>query len=237
MTSIERNEVDISKLFQWKKEVELLDLNGEIILKAFIRLVGDENLNKAKVYGLRKSAELRKKLKDSNSDECLAYLPEKEFVEKENIIEQLLFFKVRDYTSKAVNELTFNIPVEPNSDSTLEDQENYQNKIDGFPQDRNNQIKEYVTKLVDKDREKYLNISFDLIFKEYIDLMINQYCEAEMILRFREMCVFYGTFSDSELKNRLFESIEQFQDLPKEIKDQLVDSYLSLEIGGEDLKK
>ncbi len=63
MESIDRNDVNISILFNWGKEFILYDENRKELFKVYLRIIGDSDLNKAKVYALRKSAEMRKKLK------------------------------------------------------------------------------------------------------------------------------------------------------------------------------
>lgn len=236
MESLEKNDVDLSKLFNWGRDVDLYDISNKFLMKVYIRLVSDEHLNRARVYGLRKSAELRKKLRTENSDEKLAYIPDIEFVEKENVVEQLILYKIKDYTTQAFNELKFNVPKEPDSQAELEEMEEYQEKIDEFPEQRQDQIRDYITKLVDRDRDRYSSLDLNTVFNEYERYLVDQLCEAEMVLRFREMCVYYGTYSDKEFKNKLFKDFNTFMSINSEIKDQLIDAYMTLEIGGENLK-
>lgn len=236
MESLEKNDIDLSKLFNWGGSFDLYDVNNKLLMKVYIRLVSDEHLNRARVYGLRKSAELRKKLKTEGSDEKLAYIPDIEFVEKENVVEQLILFKIKDYTTQAFNELKFNVPKEPDSQAELEEMEKHQKEIDEFPEKRQDQIRNYITNLVDRDREKYYSLDLKTIFNEYEKYLIDQLCESEMVLKFREMCVYYGTYSDKEFKNKLFKDFSTFMSINSEIKDQLIDAYMSLEIGGENLK-
>jgi len=234
--SIERNDVDLSKLFSWGKSFKILDQDNQEQLEVFVRLVGDEDLNKARVYGLRKSAELRKKLKTEDSDERLAFLPDKDFLDKDVLVEQIVYFRIKELASRALNEVQFNISKEPASTASLEEQENYQKLIDNFPEKRELQIRESIEKEVSKERDKLNTFEFEYLFKEYEKNLINQICENEMLTRFREMCTYYGTYSDSRFKNRLFKSLEDFTNLTTEVKNQLISFYTSLELTGEELK-
>lgn len=235
MTSIDKSDVDISKLFTWGKKFEITSNTGKI--DVYIRLIGDEDLNKARVYALRKSSELRKKLKEKDSDERLAYIPDIEYYDKDLLVEQLVLFRVKELATEAVSELQFNIPKEPDSRAGLEEQEKYQELIDKFPEEREVQIRKHIEQRVDKERELYKSKSLEELYRELERSLINQACESEMVIRFREMCTYFGTYSDEKFKKRFFSNLEQFSNLPSQIKNELMDSYLTLEISGEELKK
>jgi hypothetical protein len=237
MISIEKNNINISKLFTWGKKFEISDNNGQRLSDIFIRIVGDEDLNKSRVYALRKSAEIRKKLKEIDSDERLAFIPEKTLEDKELYVENIVLSKMRDLASRATSELQFNIPKEPDSTATLEEQEEYQKLLDEFPQKREDQIRDSIKAELEKEREKISEKSLDDIFSEYERILISQVCETEMISKFRDMCVFFGCYSDRNFKNKFFDSIEEFQNIPTDIKSQLLEFYSELEINSEDLKK
>ena len=120
---------------------------------------------------------------------------------------------------------------------SLEEQEEYQQFVDSYPELRNIEIRKYLEeKLKDKEEELNSRDKEDL-FKELIRYLIDSLCENEMMLKFKEMCTVLGTFIDNEFKQPLFKDFDEFDNLSKVIKDQIIESYLSLEIGGEDLKK
>lgn len=60
----ERNDVDIFRLFHWGKEVTIFDKYGNELTNVYMRLVGDAELNLARVFAIRRSAELRKSFED-----------------------------------------------------------------------------------------------------------------------------------------------------------------------------
>lgn len=237
MITIEKNDVDISKLFNWGSDFSLFDSMGSELTKVWMRLVGDAELNRARVFALRESAKLRKALKNEDSDERWAYIADIEILEFENLVETVLIYMTRDTTISAMKEIKVPLPKEPESDASLEAQEEYQNKVDAYPAERSKLIREYVETALGKERQRLLTMSKEAVYKEFVSLAINTICEEEMIKRFREMCVFFGTFKDSEYKNKFFNDFYDFDNLPTEIKTQLIEYYSALEINGEDLKK
>lgn len=237
MISVDKNDVDISKLFRWGNEFKIYDNMNNELLSVYIRLVGDAELNRARVFALRKSAELRKKLKDEESDEYYAYIPQKEYIDKEVLIENILLYMTREITLNSFSEIKPQLPVEPGSDASLEKQEQYQKEVDEFPKKREALIRENVVKVLDRQREELKNRDLDSLYNDFIRLLINQLCEDEMLNRFKEMSAYLGTYKDSEYKERLFKSFDDFENLPQEVKSQFLENYSLLEISGEDLKK
>ena len=130
--SVERNDVDISQLFMWGKEFEI-EGNAGKKAKVFIRLIGDADLNRARVHALRSSADLRNKLKTKGSDERLAFLPEVGSVERDVLIESISIMNIRDFSQEAVKEVDIPYPIEPDSDAKLEKMEKYQAQVDAYP--------------------------------------------------------------------------------------------------------
>lgn len=235
MESIDKNDVDISRLFQWKRKIDI-EFKGKT-LHAYIRIIGDAETNRARVFALRKSAEMRKLLRDDDSDEKLAYLPESGVVQKEELIQGLLVLYTNDAGNEAVKSLKYNLPTEPKADADLEEHEEYQKKVDDFPKWREDAIKEFITDRVEQYKETLLEKTYDEIYKEYVYSLIEQLCELEMLTRYREMCVFYATYKDEELTEKVFTEFSVLENLPKDVKEQIINEYNSLEISGEDLKK
>jgi hypothetical protein len=235
MRDIDRNDVDISKLFSWRKEVVLNTQDGDMTV--YMRLVGDSELNRARVFGLRKSAELRRKLRDETSDERIAYIPEFDVVAKEELVNGMLLLKTREFSSDAIKDLKFNLPAEPNADATLEEQEKYQAEVDSWPQMREDAFREYVTEKLDREEKRLNKLSKEDIYKEFLLLTSNQLCEAEMVQKFREICAYFGSFKDKKYTKRLVDTFEEFENFPSDIKARLIDEYITLEIDGEVLKK
>lgn len=233
----EINDVDISKLFEWRTEVDIIDSEGNEKLHAYIRLVGDAELNRARIAGLRASAELRKKLKNENSDERIAFVPNIDDVEKENIIELLVILNMSNYTEEVEKTLKVPFPKEPVSDAPLEEKEEYQKEVDDYPDKRMEKIREAVGKRVDKERKLLNKKSIKELVSEYEKLLISQMCEAEMNNTFIGYSIYFGSFKDEDFKQKLFESYEEYDNLPTYVKDQFFKHYLDLQLGISDLKK
>ena len=71
---IEKSDVDLSRLFMWQAEVPVLSSTGEEVTKVHMRVIGDKDLSRARVFSLRESAELRKLLKTDGTDEYIAFI-------------------------------------------------------------------------------------------------------------------------------------------------------------------
>lgn len=234
----EKNDVDISKLFVWSGEFPLLDEFGNTKTTVWMKLLGDAELNRARVYAIRRSAELRKKLKDENSDEYVAFFSVLDEAEtKEDLIEMVSYASVKRYTEEATKELIQPLPAEPRSDADLEEFEKFQEKVDNYEAERQSKTRELVEKKVELGRKALERETEESLRKLYKQLMVGDFCEREMIGKFREGCIYFGTFKDSEFKVKAFGNIEEVNNLPTHLKEQLLSYYLSLEVNVGELKK
>jgi hypothetical protein len=234
---VEKNDVDISKIFIWGKEFAVLDKDDKVIQKLYIRLLGDADLNRARVYALRKSAELRKNLRTVDSDERIALIFDPESLEDERLVTLIVGLSIRELTQAAVRGLKLAFPKSPKSDAPLEDLETYQQEIDEYASKREAAIKKNLEKEVEKLTKILQKLSREELTKRYENTLINEACEQEVINRFREASAFYGTYRDKNFKKKYFRNIEDFQDLPTDIKNQFIAAQQSIELSGEDLKK
>jgi hypothetical protein len=233
----ERNDVDISVLFKWGKKVDIYDVNNQVMLTCYLRLVGDADMNRARTFALRRSAELRKKLRDFDSDERIAYIAEKSAVSKEELVRYILLLENKSFAEEAYSTVKVVYPVEPATGASLEDQEEYQKKVDSFRDDLNKLVEAKVLELAKKEEDKLMALKVDKLYERYEQLAINDMCETEMLNAFRDACVYSGSYKDENYKTRLFSSTSEFQELPNDIKKQFEAEYDSLEINMENLKK
>lgn len=237
MLSPEKNFVAVEKLFKWGKKIEILDTQSKVMFECFIKLVGDADMNKARVFGLRKSAELRRKLKDLESDERIAYIASKEVLTLEELTEYVLLLQNKTIIETAYKTVRIPFPKEPNSEASLEAQEKYQLEIDGYQEKVKKTVREYVDAEITKERQSLAKLDFDTLYVKYESLVTNDFCELEMLNSFRDFCVAAGSFKDESYTDKLFKSVEEFKDLPQDIKQQFETEYNSLEIDIETLKK
>jgi len=232
----ERNDIDLSKLFTWGREFELLGRNSESLGKVYIRLVGDADLNRARIYALRKSRELRDKLNTPGSDERLAYIPEINSEDRDILIETLISFSLRELTGKVVSDTKVPLPKELKSNATLEQQEKHQKEVDDYPVKRDKEVRKNLEKEISTLRSDLNKKSTEVLLKEYEKLVINQYCENEMLFRFKDACIVFGAYKDEDYTERLFDSLEVYDNALTEIKTQLSTFYTSLDINMDELK-
>lgn len=233
----ERNDVNISVLFKWGKKVDIYDVNNNVMLSCYLRLVGDADMNRARTFALRRSAELRKKLHNEDSDERIAYLAEKGSVSKEELVRYVLILENKSFVEEAYSTVKIEYPKEPATGASLEEQEEYQKQVDGFRDNVNKQVEAKVLELAKAEETKLLALKVDKLYERYEQLAINDLCETEMLNAFRDACVTAGSYKDENYKTKLFESTSQFQELPNDIKKQFEAEYDSLEINMEALKK
>lgn len=232
---VEHNDVDISPLFSWSKEFEVVSDTGTI--PVHMRLLGDADMNRARVAALRKSAELRRKLKDVNSDERMAFIKDMDDLQIEQLVAVIVVFGMKDLSEKAQTKLKIRPPKAPRSDAKTSVQEKYQAELDTYPIRRQQEIKELLTKEVEIMKEELMTKDKELLYEKYVSSMIDEMCEQELLREFKSYCCFLGTYKDSDLKIRLFGDYEDFNNLQSSLKSQFINEYSTLELQGEELKK
>lgn len=229
-------DVNIKPVFNWFGQQEIVDTQGNTFT-VYIRLVGDEDLNRARVAALRKSNELRKKLRDPESDEYNALILFGDFLSKEQLVSEIINYNLIDLYQKAGKEVRIPYPKEPAGDAELEKQEQYQQEIDTWQDRLNAKIQDWLEPRLSKLTLDTEAKSEEVLRKEYKQIKENQVCNAEFQKRFKELCVFYGTFSDSEMKETFFESYEDFANQRSEVKEQYIEFYEALDLSSDELKK
>ena len=232
----EKNDVDISSLFYYRKPVEVITKDAEPVI-FYMRLVGDAELQRARVKALRDSRKLRDALKNPESDEHLAFIPSVKDLSREKLVEIILLSKIKEISTKIVDEVNVPFPEELSSDATLEEQEEYQKEIDEYPSKRESLVKEKIVKEAAKAKEELLKKNEDVLKKEYLLSLRNELCEIELTKSFYDHIIFFSLYKEDEYKKPLFKSFEEYLNLPQEIKEQLLEEYRNLELGMDELKK
>ena len=237
MKDIERNDVDITKLFDWTDSVTVYGRDGNEIETFYMKVIGEADWNRARICALRDSSELRKKLKNSDSDERKAFIQEQEDLDKEVLVEYVLMLSMRDYSNQAIDKVSIPYPTPPKSTASLEQQEIYQAKIDKYAETREEKLREEIRKIVEKEREKFLDMSMEKLHDYYETLTINELCRSEMNEKFLAYCTFFGTYKSEALEERAFSDFEEFANIPMQVKTQLMNKYADLDLNSEQLKK
>lgn len=234
---IEKNDVDISQLFLWRGKVPIVDQQQKEVATVYMRVVGDKDLSKARIHSLRQSAELRAVLNDTKSDEYHAFISGIKFTSRDSVIAGVKLLLLADLGSDARRNVIVKFPPEPDSDSSLEEHENYQKEVDLFPEEFGDRVDAELEKLLKVEEKRLKKLSDDDLFEEYKKLTINYICQEEMTRTFVDKSVFYATYKDENYKKRYFKTFTKYEDLATEVKNQLRDGYRNLELGMIELKK
>lgn len=234
---IEKNDVDITKLFLWKGEVLLVDGLKNTVGTVYMRLVGDKDLNKARVFSLRRSAELRKELHTEGSDANVAFIQGATLTSGEALIAGIKLLNMSDYANEAKKMVLVKFPKELSSEASLEEQEEYQKKIDEFPTEFANLVAKEMDKLLKQEDKELEKLSDEELLAKYKLLMVNYICQEEMSEAFGDMCVFLGSYKDEDYKERLFDTFDEYENIASVIQEQLKSGYQQLELGMSELKK
>jgi hypothetical protein len=236
MEQVEKNDVDISKLFVWGKHFEIVGKGTDALVHVWMRLLGDADINKTRVYSLRKTAELRRRLNDPNSDERIIYIKSIEEIELEELYSNIVLYSMRELTNSANKNVKIKTPIQPKSED-LEDMEKYQKEVDSFPEKYYAAIQKHVdnsTKLLMQELKKE---SKESLFKRYLTTLINEFCEQEAYISYKNMELYLGCYKDSEYKERFFSEFEEYDNLDPQMKIEFRAAYNTLEVRMDELKK
>jgi hypothetical protein len=237
MTQVEKNDVNISQLFTWGKKYEIVDKDDKVVYTLYMRLLGDADLNKTRVYALRKSQELRKKLRDVNSDERLLYVKDQEDMSKEELVYNIAALSMREINKRAAREVSVPRPKAPKSDAGLEKMEKYQAEIDNYPKKYNEALHKFIKGEVDRLKKTLDGMGEDELYKMYIRMLIDEYCELEAFNAYREMELYLGCYQDEGYTQPAWDSFEKFQNFDADMKAQIRAEYEKLDINMDELKK
>lgn len=237
MTVVEHNDVDISKLFIWGRDFNIVSPDDKVEAKVYMRLLGDADMNRARVYALRKSAELRKNLNNPESDDALIHIRSIDELETDDIINYITAFSMREISNQAVKEVSVDRPKQPKSNATLKQMEKYQAEIDAYPAKVQKAVGDYIKKEVEKLKASITNESKEALHKRYKNLLVAEYCEQEALKAYGEMELFLGCYKDPDYKIRLWNSFEEYDNLDRNYKNQFRAAYNTLDIRMDELKK
>ena len=238
MYTPEKNDINISALLSWKKMFELEIPESDEKLTVFIRLPGDSDINKARVYAVRKSNELRKLLKDISSDEyAITFNLLDSNPSKDELVNTIVALSFREVSQESLKEATIPYPKEPSSTAPLEKVEKYQEELDTYMKRREEKIKSFMEKRLKQIEAQARTLTESELLKLYMNRVTDETCENEMYVKFKDYCVFSSCYKDESYTTRLFSSVEDFQNLPTELKVKFESAYDSLDLKADDLKK
>ncbi len=236
-------------LFKWTHDFLMVDSMGEPVtaedpttgeqvpIRVYQRIVGDAEVARSREAALRASALKRTELRDPTNLDRLLLIPEFDRLEKDDLVSLALLSEIGDMRDEARRDLRFPYPAELKSDATLEQQEEHQRLEDTFFDRRNEAIKEDTQKLIEQRQVELTSFNRNRIEQIYEDVVINNAAKEAMMTTFNEMMTYLATYNDPKLKKRSFTSYSTFKNANTEVKRQLIEGYLRLEVGGDNLKK
>ncbi len=240
MDTVEKQDVDLTKLFAWGRVFEVVNpQTEEAEAIVYMRLLGDADLSRARVYALRRSAEMRRKLKDTNSDEHLAWIRDIEELEKTDLINLISVFSMREVAQQARTIVKVPVPKSPKSNAKLEKMEAFQKEVDAYPAKRQKAISDYMEKEIERLKSNLELKSKEELYRQYVKELTDEFCEREAISAFEDYQTYLGCYRDDSYRAdaRFFGSYEDFDNLESTVKTQFKDAYRSLDIELSELKK
>lgn len=236
--AIEKNDVDISKLFDWGRVFEVTTgKSKKRNALIYMKLLGDADINKARVYALRKSAELRRNLSTEGTDENLVLIRGIDEMEESDLLNYIGFFSLREIRNRGFREVRITRPVEPKSNASLAKMEKYQKEVDEYPGKVQKALEEFMQKEVELLKKSLEGKPKEELYKKYKSDLITELCEQEAVRAYNDMTTYLGCYKDDTYTEKFFESFEKFDNLPSDFKQQVRAAYLSLEIPQDELKK
>lgn len=235
--NIEKNDIDISKLFEFSRKFTLTGVDGTEFI-TYVKIIGDEDLNRVRVHAIRESSKLRKNLYDTKWEDREAYLPDISKYKKDRIINVVVSLELQDITDKAIKKVDIELtrPKELGSEPTLKEQEEYQEAVDKWPEDFNKMVTDIVTESLEKKRKELGKATKKLLLEFYQDALVEASCNQILNKRFGEESSYLGTYIDEDFSIRLFSTLEEFLNTSTKLKDLIITNYRSLELSSQDLK-
>ena len=92
---------NLSKLFRWHRKVDITEGNN-VLATVYVRLVGDTDFQEAKSVALRRSKELRIKLRNPGSEEHKSNFLDIDSLTKDELIMGVSFGELPDYRDEAL---------------------------------------------------------------------------------------------------------------------------------------
>lgn len=227
----------LEKLFVWKRSTDIKDANGEVLTTVYQRIVGDFDLQAARKTALRYSREARKRIQDQSTDDYQIYIAPLIELNRADRITLCLSEEINDLKNQVESRTYIPEPKEPEGNPDLVELEQYQEADDTYEDRRNAVIQSRLQDAIAERQTELEDMSDDELNQVLIEARNNAYCDAEMRVKFIEMCAYLGTYSDEKYRQRLYANFDEFLSLPESLKQQLLEGYLSLEMNSVALKE
>lgn len=234
--------LSIKELFTYKKAISLVDNNGKEVAKAWVRLLGEEELNLAYKMSRVASLHKREKFRDHSSVDYSDEIAPVADLTREELLEMILEAQKNKVTSQAFVKVDREeIPKieefaqEPDA-PTLEDQEKLDKAFDDQKSDFDKRIDDYISSRLITIRQEMDQNSTEELVKIAQEEMIGILPLNTFFIELAAQKAWRGTFEDAKCTKRIFDSVEEFYNADPLLKKQLTTAYSTLELGSDDIK-
>lgn len=234
----------LSNLFKYKKQIDIKDIDDpeKVVQKAWIRILGDEDLKDAYRFARIVSSERRMALRDEKSSEYRDETAQLDDAPLEGLISVILAANESMFANEAtavveredlpkIEELA----TQPDA-PTLEEQERLDTLIREQEEKYKTALEDYVnTKLAEIGESLTKMERSEVVKMAKKDLSNIQALDA-FVTELNDQKGYRGTYDDEECKIRSFDSIDDFKSAHTLLKSQIIQAYNDFEIGNDDVK-
>ena len=235
--------MDLSTLFRWTGELEVLGRDGEPVMSRnrplilYQRIIGDADVTIARKHALKASRDLRRLLKDRKSDSYAALVPDYTEMDDTVLRNSVILSEALELRQRALDTIERpRKPLELTSDATLEDRENYLTETEEYDKMVDDLLNEKFEQLAKTRKEQLEQLDKDTLVDLFLVSIVESLCRAEMLRIFNTWCAYLGTYSNKQMNKRAFKSYHNFDNAASELKSLVIGGYMRLEIEGETLK-
>jgi len=240
----------IADLLKWRTSVILLDQNQKPILDeknqpvtVWLRVIGDDDLDKAHRAARLTSSTIRKELKDTKSALYRDRVAPIKDASKEDCEAVVLQYRISNLEAEARanverEDLVTLEQVAIDADAaTLEEQEKLDAEIQIQEERYEVAVKDYIETRTEIIKAELASMSLEDIRKAGMDEISGVIALSEFFNELMEQKIFRGSFTDKACKERAFDDIEEVKSSASTIRQQLFEAYIELEYSPDQVKK
>lgn len=218
----------LDKFFKWKHNIVYRDMTFHQ------RLVSHKVIEEARKYALLESRKVRQKLRDPQSDEYLIYIdPVNDFSDNE-LRELIARDAAQDAAEEYIKANPKRIVPRPESDN-LADIERYEEEKEQRDNDYAEEVQKHVEDVYNRVLISLANLDRDSLVERYRRIQTDKVCENVFSTEFEDYVLAASIFTDEHFKKRAF-SLDEFKELPLEVKLFFRQSYNAIAMSYDELK-
>lgn len=219
----------MDKLFRWKTTV---DIEGTTL---YIRIVSDQVIDDARRIALLEARKLRRELRNPNTDDYLIYIDPLQDLDDDELRNLITSVAMRTVMRDYLNTNPRPRLTELGDNPTQAEQEEFEAEKESREAVYLKDMEEYVENWRSRFVETLNKRDHDYLFNFARNNRVDQVCEERFSEIFEEHVIAASIYEDAKYKNRVF-TVEQFKQLPLEVRQKIRDAYNSMNIGADDIK-